>query len=381
MAHIGKNLVTSTPGKFVWILGATSVNLVQLPVWLVYFVRRGFRPHVKWTYLQSIMNHLMNAFLYHSSMVQVKTALRLEPGTEKERFVRIEPADPDFYRGVLKDTDIQPTIVGGTWFPNRYQPQIDDHIHIVLYFHGGAFVLGEGRTADCGFAGETLAKHLNAKVLSLTYRLSCHPGCQFPAALQDALAAYRYLLGEGIPAESLILAGDSAGANLAIALLRYIADNPSKLPSPLAAVLFSPWVDLASGCQVRNVSTTRNHTTDYVPDNFIRWGARAYTASREPSDPYLSPINHPFSTKTRLWICVGGLESLHDDGVRFAENMRKKGNDVEVHVELYANHAILGVGNLTGFAVEAQNAVKLAQKWLSRRHPMVSSALPGFQSD
>lgn len=76
-------------------------------------------------------------------------------------------------------------------------------------------------------------------------------------------------------------------------------------------------------------------------------------------DPYTSPLNHPFRTKTPLWVCVG------DQGVGFAENMKAVGNSVEIHIEPYATHAIFGAGNRSGFTPEAENAARLAGNWLA----------------
>ena len=82
------------------------------------------------------------------------------------------------------------------------------------------------------------------------------------------------------------------------------------------------------------------------------------------NNPYFSPLDHAFSTPTPLWIHVGGLEILYDEGVRFADVMKKKGNRVEIHVEPLANHDSLYVGHLIGFAAEAENAVRLAGEFL-----------------
>ncbi|CAF9918483.1 hypothetical protein IMSHALPRED_004318 [Imshaugia aleurites] len=83
----------------------------------------------------------------------------------------------------------------GTWFPTVHQPGSDDEQNIILYFHDDSFVIGYDRSAVCGFAASTLAKDFYAKISSFSSRLSSSHGCQFPAALQDAVTAYAYLLG------------------------------------------------------------------------------------------------------------------------------------------------------------------------------------------
>ncbi len=350
----------------IWIVGGILLTLIKFPFWLIYFISRQARQHPKWTYRQAVTNELMRAFLYHSSVLETQTALSLEPGNEKTLFVQMAPRDPRFYRGALNDGAIQPCVIGGTWFPTVYQPGSDDGRNVVLYFHGGAFVIGDGRPAVCGFAAATLAKSFNAKVLSFSYRLSSSPNCHFPAALQDAVTAYGYLLGQRIDARHIILAGDSAGCNLAVTLLRYISSNKGTLlPHPLAAVLCSPWLDVSSALDPGSKQRHEQASADYVPENLQAWGARTYVPTGfEASDAYISPSRHPFQTEAALWICVGGLEMLRDEGISFAEKMRTEGNEVEIHVEPYANHAILGVGNVTGFATEAEKAIKRAGEWI-----------------
>lgn len=352
--------------KAIWIAGGIILTPIKFPFWLIYFIPRHLRQHPTWTYRQAVANELMRAFLYHSSALETQTALSLEPGSEGNLFTRLAPLEPRFYRGALNDVAIQPCVIGGVWFPTVYQPSSDDGRNVVLYFHGGAFVIGDGRPAVSGFAAATLAKSFDAKVLSFSYRLSSSPNCHFPAALQDAVTAYGYLLGQQVPARRIILAGDSAGCNLAVTLLRYISSNKGTLlPHPLAAVLCSPWLDVASA---RDPGSKRRHErahADYVPANLQAWGARTYVpAGVDPSDVYISPGRHPFHTEAALWICVGGLEMLRDEGIGFAEKMRTAGNKVEIHVEPYANHAILGIGNITGFATEAEKAITRARKWI-----------------
>lgn len=356
---------TRDVGKMIWTAGGILLTLIKFPLWLIYFIPPQLRQHPKWTYRQAVTNELMRAFLYHTSTLETRTSLSLEPGIEKELFVPISQQNPRFYRGVLDDGVIQPCIIGGIWFPTLHQPGSDDDRNIVLYFHGGAFVIGDGRIAVSGFAAATLAKSFDAKVLSFSYRLSSSPKCHFPAALQDAVTAYGYLLDQGIDARRIILAGDSAGCNLAITLLRYIAENDTLLPHPLAAVLSSPWVDVSSALSPSSKQRHAQSPADYVPETLQSWGARTYAPGRlDASDAYISPGRHPFHTKTALWICLGGLEMLRDEGISFADRMRAKGNRVEVLIEPYANHAILGIGNVTGFSREAEAAMKRAHAWV-----------------
>jgi len=107
-------------------------------------------------------------------------------------------------------------------------------------------VIGDGRQDDCGFAAKTLLQHTSAThVLCPQYRLASNPGGRFPSQLQDAITSFLYLIEElKVPANQITISGDSAGGNLCLALLRYIADNlKAAVPSPGCAFLWSPWVD------------------------------------------------------------------------------------------------------------------------------------------
>lgn len=377
MAATRRRFVSKQPGKAIWTIAAACYTAVQLPFWLLYFIPKRFRQHPDWTYQQALMNRIVRAILYHSSYVEVSTPIRLD---EKEGFVRINPASDQFYRGLLDNPKIRPTVTGGTWYPNPCQVQVEGGEQttttVILHFHGGAYVMGEGRPSDVQFSATMLTEHLNSSVVLFpSYRLSSNQDCAFPAALQDAITAYQHLLGQGISPKRIVISGDSAGGNLAVALLRYIGDggNHANLPSPSAALLFSPWLDIKSARDdPAKLGRNKNYKTDYVPGNFASWGAVTYIPEESldaaNNDPYFSPLLHPFHTKTPLWIQVGGLEILKDEGIGFAEAMQlKEGNKVELYIEPLANHDILYVGNLTGFAEEAKRAVKLAGEFLSQQ--------------
>lgn len=359
MATPRKSPITRQPGKALWVIYALLSTTFRLPLWLIYYTFKANRQHPRWTYVQAIKSYFIRNLVYHISVTESPTRLSLKPGPEKEQFVVIQPAKEELYKGLANSQVIHPEPVGGTWFPSPFRAQSDEfkNIDVILHFHGGAFVVGDGRINYSGFQAGLLTKNLNAKVLSLQYRLASDASGQFPAALQDTISAYLYLLGLGIPTSNIILSGDSAGANLALALLRYITDNENALPWPAAAWLWCPWVDLATSLELDKLKHIPNAVTDNIPMELLLWGARAYIPeSMDPSNPYLSPMNHPFKCKTPLWISVGTLEALHDDGMRLAENMKGvEGNSVRLWEEEAAAHDIFLLGGLTGFEVEADN--------------------------
>jgi acetyl esterase/lipase len=146
------------------------------------------------------------------------------------------------------------------------------------------------------------------------YRLAVNESGVFPAAFQDPITAFQYLLDLRIPSTRIILSGDSAGGSLAIALLRYIADTKDLLPGPTACFLFAPWLDIASSLDLAKMNSIPNVQTDNIPTNFIVCGAQSYIPPTvSPSDPYISPLRHPFQSKTPIWIQSGRLETLYED--------------------------------------------------------------------
>ena len=156
----------------------------------------------------------------------------------------------------------------------------------------GAYVIGDGRQDDCGFAAKTLLQHTSAThVLCPQYRLASNPGGRFPSQLQDAITSLLYLIEElKVPASQITLSGDSAGGNLCLALLRYIADNPkAAVPSPGCAFLWSPWVDPVFPPHVTSILRI-------AQTNLANYGLRRDLSKRVTS------TSHPMRQQTTLLI-------------------------------------------------------------------------------
>ena len=187
----------------------------------------------------------------------------------------------------------------------------------LLYLHGGAFVLGD----VAGYRGlvARLARRAGQRGIYLDYRLA--PEHPFPAALDDAEAAYRALLEAD--RGPVTLAGDSAGGNLCLALLhRLLAKG---LPLPAACAVFSPVTDL----RLQNPSLTANAGRDpLVPPSWGLRGTQAYLAGHDPADPEVSPVLGTFTGAPPVWITVDRDEVLYDDSVLMAEKLRSDGVDV-----------------------------------------------------
>jgi epsilon-lactone hydrolase len=190
----------------------------------------------------------------------------------------------------------------------------------LLFLHGGGYRLGAPATYR-HFTWR-LATAARARLLAIDYRLA--PEHPFPAALEDALAAYRWMLAGGA---RMLIAGDSAGGGLALALLLRLRDEG--LPLPGAAVALSPWTDLA----LTGASLKRNAAADPMlnVDDMPKFAAE-YLAGADPHDPYASPLYGDPTGLPPTLIHVGGDEILHDDAVRMAEKMRAAHCHVELQV-------------------------------------------------
>lgn len=186
---------------------------------------------------------------------------------------------------------------------------------VLLYLHGGGFVFGSLRTH--GELIGRLARAARARTFALEYRLAPeHPA---PAALTDAVTAYRHLLAEGIEPENIALAGDSAGGTLVLNTLFALRD--AGLPMPGAAVAISPWVDL--GCS--GASFEDNARYDFVGKEHCQLAARHYLDGRDAVSPEISPLFASLSGLPPLLVHAGGLETLVDQIRAFAERARAEG--------------------------------------------------------
>ena len=358
------NLLTSHPGKSLWVFCAILITIAKLPFLSLYYFLQ--RPHAKWTVRQALMNHLMRVFLYHSAIVEVKTPLKLDPGSERERFIQIPPAKSIHLKGVLNDETIQPKTTGGTWYPSL--PPKDYTGKILLHLHGGGYAIGEGRAADAAYAGKVLTANTAPYALFVQYRLASNSEGRFPAAVQDALSAYIFLLSKRYDASNIVISGDSAGGHVALCLLRYLSTEKTELPAPRALLLWSSSINIEAAMDPRVTDYNEYYATDYLAGNFQSWGAKRFTEDLDLSDenlrPYVVQLGYPFQSVSPIWICVGGLEILSSDGLHIAEELKAKGNVVETYTIPGAPHDVMFVGNILGFKKEAVEATKAAGRFI-----------------
>ena len=208
--------------------------------------------------------------------------------------------------------------IEGVWLEDT-----DDSDAVLLYLHGGAYVVGTAFGYRSLAAG--VARAAGTALFAPEYRLA--PEHPYPAAIDDALAAYRGLLAEGYTPGQIVVAGDSAGGGLAAALL--VAAKDAGLPQPAGAWLLSPWADLA----VEGPSAVSKADEDRLLDQAgLLKRAADYLAGEDPRTPLASPIHADLSDIAPLLITVGSAEILLDDAFRLAARAAAAGTSVRLEV-------------------------------------------------
>jgi acetyl esterase/lipase len=210
--------------------------------------------------------------------------------------------------------------------------------HVVLYFHGGVYVIGDAFLA--ADLASQVGRRTDAKVISVDYRLA--PEHPYPAAVDDALAAYEALLQDGAAPSDIAFAGESAGGGLAIATLVNARDHG--LPLPAATLVMSPYADLTLAGPTME---TKREVDPLLSRELLQPRVTDYTAGQDAALDLISPIFADLSGLPPLIIQAGTHEVLLDDAVRLAQ--RAGADDVEVTLEItpgvphvfQAYHAIL----------------------------------------
>jgi acetyl esterase/lipase len=224
---------------------------------------------------------------------------------------------------IQKDVDCRAVDAGGV--PGEWisTPGVVSQ-HVILYLHGGGYVAGSVKESR-GLAS-MISRVSSARVLSIDYRLA--PEAVFPAAVEDAVTAYQWLLSaEGITPDNVVVAGDSAGGGLTAATLLKLRDDGIALPA--AAVCLSPWTDLA------NTGGSFKSKVDVDPSvrpEELEFDARQYLGREDPRNPLASPLYADLHGLPPLLIQVGTSEILLDDSVRLADRLKGAGVDVELDI-------------------------------------------------
>ena len=201
-------------------------------------------------------------------------------------------------------------------------PGADDD-RVVMYLHGGGYMIGSMRTHRAPLS--YLSRVSGARVLGLNYRLA--PEHPFPAAVEDSVAAYRWLLEEGISPGRIVIGGDSCGGGLAIATL--VALKYFGYPLPAGGISHSGWTDLA---HTGESFETKAEDDPLLDRDMLEGMAAAYLGDRSRTTPLASPYYADLSGLPPLLVQVGTAEVLLDDSLRLADKAKAAGVDVTLEV-------------------------------------------------
>lgn len=275
------------------------------------------------------------------------------PTTVQEAREQLEKfADTKIPEGI-KIESVRENSVIGEWISSS---QVFND-RVVVYFHGGGFIIKPGR----GLA-ILLSRETNCRVFSVDYRLA--PEHPFPAALEDALATYHWLLRTGTQPKNIIFIGDSAGGGLALAALAALRDSKEKLPA--GAVLITPWLDLLGTGDSRK--TKQESDPWYNPDSIMLKAGELYADVNDRKNPLISPLYADLYGLPPILIHAAGDDTLVDDSTRLFEKW--KGTGIDIRLELW--DGLWHVWHYYGaHTPEAQEAIKNLGKFVKDRLNLV----------
>lgn len=237
---------------------------------------------------------------------------RRVPVPMQRRWLRLMAATMPLPRDVVRETGELGAV------PAEFVRPRGDSRGVVLYLHGGAYIIGSPATHRN--LTMRLARVLGSGLYALDYRLA--PEHPFPAAVDDAVAAYRALLGAGYRPGDISIAGDSAGGGLTLATALKLRDEA--LPQPASLITLSPWVDLTSEQLNLEVEDAM------LKPGYGDFAASLYLNGRSPRDPLASPVFADLTGLAPMLVQVGTEEMLLNDARRIVQRAR----DASVHAEL-----------------------------------------------
>lgn len=197
---------------------------------------------------------------------------------------------------------------------------------VILQLHGGGYI-GPMKNIYRDFAVQYSKGSMGGDVLTVDYRVA--PEYTHPAALMDAAAAYRWLIEEkNYAPEKIVVAGDSAGGGLALALLLYLRDH--NIPMPAGLIVMSPWTDLTCSGETHETNFEKDPQFGGTRDNMLY--NSCYIGEADPKDPYLSPMFGTYEGFPPVLFQVGSEEVLLSDTLTVADKIRKEGGKLRVSV-------------------------------------------------
>ncbi|MEH7375805.1 alpha/beta hydrolase [Neobacillus drentensis] len=256
-----------------------------------------------------VRQYLMTAKASQTAGTNIETA-RLG----LEAISALTPLAPDIN---LEKTSIEGIPAEWVTAPNAKEDRV------FLYLHGGAYIMGSCNTHR--YLASKLSRATAARVLVPEYRLA--PENPFPAAIEDALKVYRWLISSGIAPESIIIGGDSAGGGLTLATLLSLKDEDEAMP--VLAVLLSPWTDMEGTGESME---TRADADPWLSPDASRATPALYIRDMDPRHPLVSPIYADLSGLPSMLVHVGNDEILLSDSARLVDRARAAGVEVTFKV-------------------------------------------------
>ncbi|KAK2595107.1 hypothetical protein QQS21_007192 [Conoideocrella luteorostrata] len=335
---MASSLFAAQPLKAIFIV----IFFAKLPIELTFvafkYLFKPLRPQPAWSWSRCLLVYITKLSFQLFAGARLQRAVYNEPASAKERYAQIEKPAASVVAAIPGALDIvKPSPQEAVWFPSPPPKPSDpagEKRRIFLYFPGGAYVVAFGHKSIGHDVHRVFEKHLKAtRTVWAQYRLSDgSEGLRFPAALQDAVTFYSYVLSLGFKAHDIILTGDSAGGNLVLALIRYlesIQDKGQALPLPRSAMIFSPWVSISENAG-GDYSKSLNSQSDLLWSPLLQWGADCYRPQGQLSrevEAYISPLHHPFKLSIPLAIQDGALEAFHANIKEFAQEMKALNGD------------------------------------------------------
>jgi monoterpene epsilon-lactone hydrolase len=223
---------------------------------------------------------------------------------------------------VAPDVNVEKTTIEGIpaeWItaPNALENRV------FLYLHGGAYIMGSCNTHR--YLASKLSRSTAARVLVPEYRLA--PENPYPAAIEDAVRVYRWLISSGFAPEKIVIGGDSAGGGLTMATLLSLKDAGDPLPS--LTVLLSPWTDMEGTGESME---SRKDADPWLSPEPTRTSPVLYIRDLDPRHPLVSPIYADLKGLPPMLVHVGNDEILLDDSVRLVDRAREAGVDVSFKI-------------------------------------------------
>ena len=287
--------------------------------------------------MQSLKSKIVLGLLVHRHLFRFQLKSKpFDPSMDGIQKLRKQTENAGRMFGKLpKEVEIIPIAIG-----DRYAEWVklteNNEEKAMLYFHGGMYLIGSPQAHRLHVVKFVKGSRINALVFD--YRLA--PEYPYPAALDDALAAYSYLMENGYKSTNIVFAGDSAGGGLCLATLLAIKEKGIALPA--AAAVLSPWTDL----MLTGKSYQTNIDKCLSPKGSSENASRLYAGENDKKNPFISPLYGNLKGLPPLHISAGGDEILLDDSIQFAQKAKESGVDVILKVEKGMCHCYPAFGNL-----------------------------------